>query len=130
MEKTVFKNQTFQIFILVSLGLLLCWNLFALLVLKSLAALIPIIVQITVLILVLMKNKHAKIGIKTWTIILMIGGGLVILSKTLKLLIGDDITDGIEKLILNLIIFAVGLMIYDFNQKTVEVKRIDKDIAE
>jgi len=79
--------------------------------------------------LVLMKNKYAKIGVKIWAIILMIGGGLVILGKLLKLLIGDDISDGIEKLILNIIIFTVGLFIYSFNQKTVEVKQIDKEIT-
>jgi energy-converting hydrogenase Eha subunit E len=129
MEKTVFKNQTFQILIIVALGLLLCWNLYTFLFLKSLVALIPIIVQITVLVLVLMKNKYAKIGVKIWAIILMIGGGLVILGKLLKLLIGDDISDGIEKLILNIIIFTVGLFIYSFNQKTVEVKQIDKEIT-
>jgi hypothetical protein len=130
MEKTVFKNQTFQILIIAALGLLLCWNLYTLFFLKSLVALVPIIVQTTVLVLVLTKNRHAKMGIKIWAIVLMIGGGLVILANTMKLLIGDDISDGTEKLILNIILFTVGLFIYDSNQKTVEVKQIDKEIEE
>ncbi|MCX2680929.1 hypothetical protein OOZ15_13330 [Galbibacter sp. EGI 63066] len=126
MEKTFFKNQTFQILIIVALGLLICWNLYTFLISKSLIALIPTIIQIIVLVLVLMKHKHAKMGINVWAVILMLGGGLVIIGKTIKLLIGDDISDGIAKLALNVLIFIAGLAIYNFNQKTVEVKQTDE----
>lgn len=130
MEKTFFKNQLFQVLIIVTLVLLLCWNIYIFLISKSLIALIPIIVQIIVLVLVLIKHKHAKMGIKVWAIILMLGGGLVILGKTLKLLIGDDISDEIGKLILNLIIFLTGLAIYKFNETTEVVKGIDEELTE
>ena len=130
MEKTFFKNQSFQILIIVALGLLICWNLYTFLISKSLIALIPTIIQIIVLVLVLMKHKHAKMGINVWAVILMLGGGLVILGKTIKLLIGDDVTDGIGKLVLNVIILLAGLAIYNFNQKTVEVKRTDEKVNE
>jgi len=130
MEKTFFKNQTFRILIIVVLGLLICWNLCTFLLTKSLAALIPTIIQIIVLTLVLIRHKHAKMGINVWAVILMLGGGLVILGKLLKLVAGDDIMDGIGKLILNIIIFVAGLAIYNFSQKTVEVKRTDENIAE
>ena len=130
MEKTFFKNQTFQVLIIVVLGLLICWNLYTFLLTKSLVALLPTIIQIVVLILVLVKHKYAKMGINVWAVILMLGGGLVILGKLLKILAGDDMMDGIGKLILNIIIFSAGLAIYNFNQKTVEVKRTDENIAE
>jgi len=58
------------------------------------------------------------------------GSGGPFRYKTLKLLIGDDISDGIGKLILNVIIFLTGLAIYNFNQTTVEVKRVDEEITE
>lgn len=125
MEKTFFKNQTFQVLIIAVLGLLICWNLYTFLILKNLIALIPTLIQIIVLVLVLMKHKNAKIGINVWAVILMLGGGLVILGKLIKLFIGENITDGIEKLILNVIIFSTGLAIYNYNQKTVEVKHMD-----
>jgi len=125
MEKTFFKNQTFEVLIIAVLGLLICWNLYTFLILKNLIALIPTLVQIIVLVLVLMKHKNAKIGINAWAAILMLGGGLVILGKLIKLFIGENITDGIEKLILNVIIFSTGIVIYNYNQKTVEVKRMD-----
>ena len=130
MEKTFFKNQTFQVLIIAALGLLICWNLHTFLISKSLVALIPTLIQIIVLVLVLMKHKNAKMGINVWAVILMLGGGLVILGKLIKLFIGDDITDGIGKLILNVIIFSTGLAIYNYNQKTVEVKRTDEKMTE
>jgi len=126
MEKTFFKNQTFQVLIIAALGLLICWNLYTFLISMSLIALIPTLIQIIVLVLVLMKHKHAKMGINVWAVILMLGGGLVILGKLLKFFAGDDIMDGIGKLILNVIIFSAGLAIYNFNQKTVEVKRTEE----
>ena len=126
MEKTFFKNQTFQVLIIAALGLLICWNLYTFLISMSLIALIPTLIQIIVLVLVLMKHKHAKMGINVWAVILMLGGGLVILGKLLKFFAGDDIMDGIGKLILNVIIFSTGLAIYNFNQKTVEVKRTEE----
>ena len=126
MEKTFFKNQTFQVLIIAALGLLICWNLYTFLISMSLIALIPTLIQIIVLVLVLMKHKHAKMGVNVWAVILMLGGGLVILGKLLKFFAGDDIMDGIGKLILNVIIFSAGLAIYNFNQKTVEVKRTEE----
>jgi len=95
-----------------------------------LVALIPTLIQIIVLALVLMKHKHAKMGINVWAVILMLGGGLVILGKLLKIFAGDNIMDGIGKLILNVIIFSAGLAIYNYNQKTVEVKRTDEKVTE
>lgn len=126
MEKIFFKNQTFQILIIGALGLLIYWNFYTFLLFKSLIALIPTLIQIIVLILVLMKHKHAKMGINVWAVILMLGCGLVILGKLLKIFAGDDVMDGIGKLILNVIIFSAGLAIYNFNQKTVEVKRTEE----
>ncbi len=130
MKKTFFKNQIFQVFIIAALGLLICLNLYTFLISNSLIALIPALIQMIVLVLVLMKHKHAKMGINVWAIILMLGGGLVILGKLIKLFIGDDITDGIGKLVLNVLIFSAGLAIYNFNQKTVEVKRTDEKMTE
>lgn len=126
MKKTFFKNQTFRGLIIAALGILICWNFYTFLISKSLVALFPTLIQIIVLALVLMKHEYAKMGINIWSIILMLGGGLVIIGKLLMLFAGDDIMDGIEKLIMNVIIFSVGLAIYSYNQKTVEVKRTDE----
>ncbi|MEK6152568.1 hypothetical protein WIW50_04885 [Flavobacteriaceae bacterium 3-367] len=129
MKKTVFKNQTFQVIIIFTLGILICWNLYTFLISLSLIGLIPTIIQIVVLTLVLLKHRNAKMGINVWAVLLMLGGGLVIVGKIIKLLIGDDISNGIGKLLLNIVFFSAGLAIYRFNQKTVEVKRIDEEKA-
>lgn len=126
MEKTLFNNQTFQLLIICALGLLISWNIYTFISYKAFVALIPTSIQVTVLILVLMKHKYAKMGINVWAVLLILGGGFVILGKLLKLFVGDDISSEIEKLISNIIFFSVGLTIYYYNQKTVEVKRVDK----
>ncbi|WP_421824634.1 hypothetical protein [Flagellimonas oceanensis] len=127
MEKTFFKNQIFQICIIALLGFFICWNLYAFITTKSLVSLIPTIIQFIVLSLILMKHKHAKMGINLWSVLLMLGGGLVILGKLMKFFIGDDITDGLGKLVLNILILSAGIIIYNFNQKTVEVIRTDEN---
>jgi len=126
MEKTFFKNQRFHIVIISLLGFFICWNSYAFIISKSLVSLIPTIIQLIVLLLILMKHKHAKMGINLWSVLLMLGGGLVILGKLMKFFIGDDITDGLGKLALNILILTAGIIIYNFNQKTVEVIRIDE----
>nr|WP_288934247.1 hypothetical protein [uncultured Allomuricauda sp.] len=45
----------------------------------------------------------------------------------MKFFIGDDITDGLGKLVLNILILSAGIIIYNFNQKTVEVIRTDEN---
>lgn len=126
--KAVFKNQTFQIVLLIFLGLLISRNIYNYLLTKDIIALVPVVVQIAVFILILTKSKHAKIAIKVWSIILIIGPGLIILGIILSLLGGDDLSIKIEKLAVNIIVLIIGLIIYNFNQKTVEVKRNDKEI--
>lgn len=125
--KTVFNNQTFQILIIIFLGLLISRNVYNLIITKDLIDLFPILLQIIILALILIKNKHAKIVIKVWSIILMIGPGLIILGIILGLLAGDDLTSRIEKLAQNIIILIIGLLIYNFNEKTVEVKQVAKE---
>ncbi len=127
MEKTFFKNQTFEVLLMFALGILICTNIYTFLISKNPIALIPTVIQILVLSLVLMKHKYAKLGISLWAVMLMLGGGLVILSKLIEFFIGDDIMNSLPKLILNIIVFSVGLVIYNFNQKTVEVKRIKEN---
>lgn len=126
MEKTIFNNQTFHGLLIAALGILFCWNLYTYLISKSLIALIPAIVQVIVLVLVLTKNKHAKLGIKIWAIILIVGSSLSILGKTIQLLAGDDLLGKIVPLMVQIVILFAGLTIYHYNSTTVEVKKMDE----
>jgi hypothetical protein len=125
MEKTIFKNQSFYGLLIAALGILLCWNLWTFWISRSLIALIPVIVQIILLVLVLTKSKHAKLGINIWAIILIAGPSLSILGKTIKVLLGDDVLSKIVPLLIQIVILFAGLVIYHYNKTTVEVKNVD-----
>lgn len=130
MEKTVFKNQTFHALLLVGIGVLLSWNLYIFSISQNLIALIPATVQVYVLVLVLLKNKNAKLGIKIWSILLIVGPSLSILGKTVQVLLGDEVLSKIGPLIIQILILFVGLTVYHYNNTTVEVKIMDGQEAE
>lgn len=127
MKKNVFKNQNFQALVIAALGILFCWNLYNLLFFKSYFSLIPLTVQAVVLYLILTKDKNAKLGIRVWSVIMMIGPGLSILGKVLKMATGDDIVSMMGPLILQLVFFAVGLLCYHYNDTTVDVESVDQN---
>lgn len=125
MEKTVFKNQAFHALLLIGIGVLLSWNLYIFSISQNLIALIPAIVQVFVLVLVLLKNKNAKLGIKIWSILLIVGPSLSILGKTVQVLLGDDVLSKIGPLIIQILILFVGLTVNHYNNTTVDVKVMD-----
>jgi len=127
MNKIIFKNQTFYYLLISYLIILICWNSYAV-VNGSLFGLIPIVIQLIIIYLLYDKNKHAKIGIKIWSIVLIIGPSLSIVGKLLKTVAGTDLD--LKKLIENLILLTVGILIYYFNDKTVEIEKIsEKELA-
>ena len=127
MEKTVFKNQNFQALVITALGILFCLNLYNLLFAKSYFSLIPLTVQAVVLYLILTRDKNAKLGIKVWSVIMMVGSGLSILSKIVKMALGDDVVSMMGPLILQLLFFAVGMLCYNYNETTVEVEFVEQN---
>ncbi len=92
---------------------------------QNLIALIPAVVQLIILILILTKNKHAKLGIKIWSILLIVGPSLSILGKTIQILLGDDVLGKVGPPIIQILILFAGLTIYHYNTTTVEVKLVD-----
>ena len=126
MERTIFNNQTFYAAIITILGILLCWNLYIFLVSKNFFALIPAFIQIAILALVLTKNKHAKIGIQVWAIVLIAGPGLSIVGKAIKIILGDPLNE-ISPLIIQLVMLLTGITIYHYNSSTVEIKVVKKN---
>ncbi|MEX0290497.1 MAG: hypothetical protein AB3N14_15435, partial [Flavobacteriaceae bacterium] len=73
MEKTVFKNQTFQVLVIVGLLGLLSWNGLVLLTTQSLIALVPLFAQTVLLVLILAKNRYAKLGLQVWAVLVIVG---------------------------------------------------------
>lgn len=125
MDKTVFNNKTFHILILIGLGVLISYNLYVFSISLNVIALIPVCFQLVVLGLVLKKHKRAKLGIKIWSILLIVGPLMTILGKTIRLLLGDDMSSELMDLVGSVFILLIGLAIFQFNSSTVEVQQIN-----
>lgn len=120
MEKTIFKNQLFFYMLVSYLIIMICWNSYTV-ISGNLIGIIPIVVQLTVLYLIIDKHKYAKIGIKIWSILLIAGPSLSIFGGLLKMLADVDFV--INKLIQNILILTIGIFIFYFNEKTLEVSK-------
>lgn len=123
MVKSHFKNKTFLWVITIYLCGITIWNLYNTFVNSNPLGLFPIILQSILLILILMKHKFAKIGIKVWAILFLItGSGLQFVGRLLQ-----DVGSGFVKvdfqhyLITGVTVF-VGIFIVILSNKTVEVK--------
>ncbi len=122
MEKIRFKEKAFEYSLIGYIILLLCWNLYALTT-GNMQALISISIQGILLFLIFSRNKNAKIGIKIWAIILILSHGISFLAKLLKIFLGDEIN--IMELLKKAIFITIGILIYVFNEKYVEVSKTE-----
>ena len=122
MEKLEIKNKIFEYSLIGYLILLLCWNLYALDT-GNLYGFMPIGIQGILLFLIFTKNKYAKIGIKIWAIILILSHGLSLAGKSIKIFLGDEII--ITELLNKIIFLTIGILIYMFNDKYVELLKTE-----
>jgi chromosome condensin MukBEF MukE localization factor len=127
MEQIVFKNRLFYYLLLSYLIILICWNSYT--VIKgALIGILPIVIQLILLYLILDKNKLTKQGIKFWSIVLIIGSTLSIAGKLLKSVAGTDLD--LKKLVENILMLTIGLLIFYYNDKTVEIEKVsEKELA-
>ena len=126
MEKTIFKNKIYYKTLLVIISLLICWNIYAILITQKYYTLISIAVLSTVFILIITKNKHAKLGLNIWTALLIIGPILLITGKSIKVLLGDDIPNVSSEVIISMVTLICGLFIYHFNKTTVKASLLEE----
>ena len=116
--ETVFKNRWFYRLLIAYIFLLLIWNTY-MVVTGNLLGLIAIVIELALLYLLFNKHRLAKTAIHFWAIIMIIGPGLSILGKLIKVATGDDLNFMVDSLVQNLLLFTFGLIIYYFNKKTV-----------
>tara|TARA_R110001606_G_scaffold397990_1_gene575960 strand:+ start:2410 stop:2793 length:384 start_codon:yes stop_codon:yes gene_type:complete len=127
MNKIIFKNQTFYYLLISYLIILLFWNSYAILN-GNLFGIIPVVIQLIIIYLLYDKNKNAKIGIKIWSIVLIIAPSLSIAGKLLKSVAGTDLD--LKKLVENILMLTIGILIFYYNDKTVEIEKIsEKELA-
>ena len=121
MEKTIFKNKLFYYLLISYLIVIICWNSYSLIT-GNLSSVISVLIQLFLIILIFKKNKHAKIGIKIWSVIIILSSGISFLAKLLKIFLGDEII--IADILSKMIVLSIGLLIYVFNEKHVEIREI------
>ena len=127
MKKSLFKNQTLYWLIIIIVGGLLIWNLAITLAYQQLIGLLPIVIQTVLLILIFTKHEYAKIGIKIWAIIFLIGGPSL---KFIGRLLNETI-DGFEDVSIQLYLvkgltILLGVLIVIYTNKTVVIEEKEK----
>jgi len=116
--ETVFRNKWFYRLLIAYIFLLLIWNTY-MVVTGNFLGLIAVVIELALLYLLFNKHRWTKMAIHFWAIIMMIGPGLSILGKLIKMATGDDLNFMVDSLVQNLLLFTFGFIIYYFNKKTV-----------
>ena len=125
MKKTVFVNPVFRGIILIIISVLIILNTYNLLIQQKITGIIPILIQIIVMLLIIKEHKHAKLGIKIWSIFIIAAYGLSLVGKLIKVLLENDYSTNTIYFILRQVLFLlVGLTILYFNNTTVKVKTL------
>ncbi len=127
MKQSHFSNQTIYWTIIVIIGGLMIWNLYATIAMGKLIGLLPITTQGVLIGLILTKNQYAKIGIKIWAIIfLAIASGLQFVGRLLHDAADNFANANSLHYITTGFTVLVGILIVVYVNKTVEVIEIEK----
>ena len=127
MKKSHFTNQTVFWVILVIIGGLMIWNLYATVATGKLIGLLPITIQAVLMGLILTENQYAKVGVKIWAIIfLAIASGLQFIGRLLQDTADNFANADALHYITTGFKVLVGIMIVVFVNRTVEVVEIEK----
>jgi len=125
MKKTVFVNPVFRGIILIIISVLIILNTYNLLIQQKITGIIPILIQIIVMLLIIKEHKHAKLGIKIWSIFIIVAYGLSLTGKLIKVsLEGDYSINTIYFLLEQVLFLLIGLAILYFNNTTVKVETL------
>lgn len=122
MKKLVFLKFRFYVFVIAYLTVLKSLNIYAIFS-GNLIGLIPLTIQVVLLFLLIKKHSMAKIGLKIFSIVvLIIASSLKLISALLKILIGEyadlNFFDYLSA-IMNLIL---GIVILYFTNKSIKIE--------
>lgn len=121
MKKTKFENLILYYSIIILLICLILFNFYSTFQTQNYIGFLPILLQLTLLILIINKHKFAKVGIKLWAILLIIVFGLKIVGKLLKDSADDTLSSNLEKYIILIIGFTIGIILLNLTNTTVKV---------
>ncbi|CAA0242581.1 conserved membrane hypothetical protein [Tenacibaculum maritimum] len=125
MKKTIYNDIVFKILLIGLLAYLFLWNLHMFLISKKLLSFISIVIQGFIIFWVITNHKYAKLSVKIWVLIIVTGSSLSFLGKVIKSFSQTKLFFSID-LLIDILIISIGLTIYYFNNKTVEVESISQ----
>jgi hypothetical protein len=87
---------------------------------RSLAATIPWVIQMTVLMLIVLRHKWVKYGIKGWSLFFILGSGLQLFAQVLFII--GDAQDKIDlyAMMSHLVKVLLGFILFVFADKSIK----------
>ena len=130
MKKINFINKPFYWILLAFLGLLLMWNTYSLILTRKLFGVFPVIIQLVLIVLILIKHEYAKIGIKIWSLVfLIIAPGLVLLGIILKLFASSNEEISTNAIIFDGITIIAGILIFSYTNDSIQYEELESNNA-
>ncbi len=130
MKKINFINKPFYWILLVFLSLLLIWNTYSLILTRKLFGVFPVIIQLVLIVLILIKHEYAKIGIKIWSLVfLIIAPGLVLLGIILKLFASSNEEISTNAIIFDGITIIAGILIFSYTNDSIQFEELESNNA-
>lgn len=125
MGKAKFNSIVFYYFLIIVLFILLIYNFYLIYENYNIVKLLPILIQISLLILVFMKHIKVKLAIKIWSIVILIISSLMrLVGKFLKDISSDFQFFEVNNYIMPFLILLIGCFIFYFNERTVVVEKV------
>lgn len=118
---TIFNNKIFKFLLIGFIISLIAFNFYSFFQ-GQVKALIPIVVLFGLIFLIFTNHKYAKIGIKVWSIVFLAASGLMLLGQLIKYFVTGASVINFERVIKSLFLLIIGICIYHYNEKTVELK--------
>ena len=122
MKESKFNNQFVFWGVILVIGSLLAWNTYATIAMGKLIGLIPISIQLLLLGLLITKSPYAKISVKIWALVFLVGGsGLQLIGRFMKDLDTNFTNFERSHYISTGFTVLIGVLITVFIDKTVEI---------
>lgn len=126
MKETVFYNQTFKVFVISLLLLLVLLNAYNFINGDSLSSILRAVFQFLVLMLIITKSQYAKIGIAIFSVILIVGSSISLIAGLIKIYFNQNLMSLLLTVFLPIVLLILGIIVYHYNVTTVKVKMVQK----
>ncbi|MEM1217748.1 MAG: hypothetical protein AAGH79_02505 [Bacteroidota bacterium] len=128
MKRAHFNNQVVYWGTMSIIGFLFAWNTYVTITLGRLIGLIPIGIQLVLLGLMITKSPYAKISIKIWALIFLVGGsGLQFVGRFLQDLDTNFTAFDLSHYVSKGFIILLGIVMAISIERTVEIVEVEDE---